>query len=147
MTLLEDLQERLGVGYLFVGHDLATVTHISHRIAVMYLGKIVEVADSQDLATKPLHPYTQALFAAALPSSPDDPQEEPIVTGEVPSALNPPAGCRFHPRCPFAMPKCSETPPELIPVENGRLVACYLYEDSHGPNGRQASHSTHPTPA
>ncbi len=135
MTLLEDLQHRLGVGYLFIGHDLATVTHISHRIAVMYLGKIVEVADSHDLATKPLHPYTQALFAAALPASPDDPQEEPIVTGEVPSALNPPAGCRFHPRCPFAMPKCSEAPPELTPVENGRLVACYLYEDGHGPNG------------
>jgi oligopeptide/dipeptide ABC transporter ATP-binding protein len=133
MTLLEDLQQRLGVGYLFIGHDLATVTHISHRIAVMYLGKIVEVAESQDLCTEPLHPYTKALFAAALPAHPDDRQEEFVVAGEVPSALNPPSGCRFHPRCPFAMPRCSESAPDLSPVGNGRFVACYLYENGRRP--------------
>jgi len=129
MNLLEDLQRRLGISYLFIGHDLATVTHISHRIAVMYLGKIVEVADSQDLCADPHHPYTRALFAAALPIYPDDRGEELVVSGEVPSALNPPTGCRFHPRCPFAMPRCSESPPELKSVGPGTFVACYLYED------------------
>ena len=129
MTLLEDLQRRLGVSYLFIGHDLATVTYISHRIAVMYLGQIVELGDSQELCARPRHPYTQALFAAALPSSPDEHEEEPPVTGEVPSALNPPSGCRFHPRCPFAMPRCSEETPALRPV-NGSLVACHLYDEA-----------------
>jgi oligopeptide/dipeptide ABC transporter ATP-binding protein len=136
MTLLEELQERLGVGYLFIGHDLATVTHISHRIAVMYLGKIVEVGDSQELAENPLHPYTKALFAAALPSTPDDRDEEIDLAGEVPSALNPPSGCRFHPRCPAVMPRCSERAPALTAVDGGRLVACYLYGDATEPNGQ-----------
>jgi oligopeptide/dipeptide ABC transporter ATP-binding protein len=133
MTLLEDLQQRLGVSYLFIGHDLATVTHISHRIAVMYLGKIVEVGDSQEMCNNPRHPYTKALFAAALPASPDDPKDELVVTGEVPSALNPPSGCRFHPRCPFAMPHCSESPPELKLVAPEHFTACYLYEDGKEP--------------
>jgi oligopeptide/dipeptide ABC transporter ATP-binding protein len=130
MTLLEDLQHRLGMSYLFIGHDLATVTHISHQIAVMYLGKIVEIGESQDLSLNPRHPYTQALFAAALPSYPDDPRDDLVVTGEVPSALNPPSGCRFHPRCPSAMPRCSEQPPDLIQIGMGRQAACYLYEGS-----------------
>src|SRR3954464_5988886 len=120
MTLLEGLQRRLGISYLFIGHDLATVTHISHQIAVMYLGKIVEIGDSQDLSLNPRHPYSQALFAAALPSFPDDPRDDLVVTGEVPSALNPPAGCRFHPRCPLAMARCSERQPELIQVGPSR---------------------------
>ena len=107
MTLLEDLQQRLGMSYLFIGHDLATVTHISHQIAVMYLGKIVEIGESQELSLNPQHPYTKALFAAALPAHPDDARDDLVVTGEVPSALNPPSGCRFHPRCPFVMPQCS----------------------------------------
>ena len=94
--LLEDLQKNLGVSYLFIGHDLAAVAHISHRIAVMYLGKIVEVAESLELCENPLHPYTKALFAASLPSHPDEEREEIVLTGEVPSALNPPEGCRFH---------------------------------------------------
>jgi oligopeptide/dipeptide ABC transporter ATP-binding protein len=129
MTLLEDLQRQLGVSYLFIGHDLATVTHISHRIAVMYLGKIVEDSRSEELGQAPLHPYTQALFAAALPAYPDDAQEELIVTGSVPSALEPPPGCHFHPRCPFAMPRCGLEAPELIEVEGdgARRVACHLY--------------------
>jgi len=129
MTLLEDLQRHLGVAYLFIGHDLATVTHISHRIAVMYLGKIVEEASSSELTERPLHPYTQALFAAALPADPDDQASETVVTGSLPSALNPPTGCYFHPRCPFAMPKCSEVRPELktVDVTSSRRVACHLY--------------------
>jgi oligopeptide transport system ATP-binding protein len=125
--LLEDIQARMGVSYLFIAHDLAAVAHISHRIAVMYLGKIVEVADSLELCDKPLHPYTKALFAASLPSHPDEEREEIVLSGEVPSALNPPSGCHFHPRCPFAMPRCSGQEPELVEVSAGHQVACYLY--------------------
>ena len=130
MTLLEDLQRELGVSYLFIGHDLATVMHISDRIAVMYLGKIVEEAPADVLTEAPLHPYTKALFSAALPADPDDQREEVVVTGNVPSALNPPSGCYFHPRCPFVMPVCSEVRPELKPPAEhgpGRRVACHLY--------------------
>jgi oligopeptide/dipeptide ABC transporter ATP-binding protein len=124
---LEHLQRALGVSYLFIGHDLATVAHISHRIAVMYLGRIVETAESDELCARPLHPYTRALFAAALPSHPDDAQQERTVTGEVPSALALPSGCRFHPRCPLAMPVCAEVEPPLTPREGGGEVACHLY--------------------
>jgi len=127
MTQLEHLQQTLGVSYLFIGHDLATVAHISHRIAVMYLGKIVELADSDDLCARPLHPYTKALFAAALPSHPNDPPKERTITGEVPSALALPSGCRFHTRCPAAMPVCSEVQPELQTDDRGHQVACHLY--------------------
>ncbi len=125
--LLEDLQKNLGVSYLFIGHDLAAVAHISHRIAVMYLGKIVEIAESLELCENPLHPYTKALFAASLPSHPDEEREEIVLTGEVPSALNPPEGCRFHTRCPFVMPQCSQDVPELKEMSPGHWVACYLY--------------------
>jgi oligopeptide/dipeptide ABC transporter ATP-binding protein len=125
--LLEELQQRLGVSYLFIGHDLAAVAHISQRIAVMYLGKIVEVADSLELCGKPLHPYTKALFAASLPSHPNEKRPEIVLTGEVPSALNPPSGCHFHPRCPFAMPHCSEREPALVELSPGHTVACHLY--------------------
>ena len=124
---LEHLQRTLGVSYLFIGHDLATVAHISHRIAVMYLGKIVESADSDALCARPMHPYTRALFAAALPSHPDDRTQERAIAGEVPSALNLPSGCRFHPRCPAAMPICSEVEPVLKPRDGGGEVACHLY--------------------
>jgi oligopeptide/dipeptide ABC transporter ATP-binding protein len=125
---LEELQRALGVSYLFIGHDLATVAHISHRIAVMYLGKIVETAESDALCARPMHPYTKALFAAALPSHPDDRTEERPITGEVPSALSLPAGCRFHPRCPSAMPICSQVEPTLRRRDGGGEVACHLYE-------------------
>jgi oligopeptide transport system ATP-binding protein len=124
---LEALQRTLGVSYLFIGHDLATVAHISHRIAVMYLGKIVETADSDALCTRPMHPYTQALFAAALPSHPDDRPADRVIAGEIPSALALPTGCRFHPRCPAAMPICSQVEPALKPREGGGEVACHLY--------------------
>jgi oligopeptide/dipeptide ABC transporter ATP-binding protein len=93
----------------------------------MYLGKLVEVADSLELCTKPLHPYTKALFAASLPSHPDEPREEIVLSGEVPSALDPPQGCRFHPRCPFAMSRCREEEPALTELSPGHTVACHLY--------------------
>lgn len=126
ITLLEELQQRLGASYLFIGHDLAAVAHISHRIAVMYLGKIVEVADSLNLCANPRHPYTQALFAASLPSHPDEEKDEIILTGEVPSALNPPPGCHFHPRCPMAIPACAESEPKLVEMAPHHWVACDL---------------------
>jgi len=125
---LEELQKKLGVSYLFIGHDLATVAHISHRIAVMYLGKIVETAQSDALCTRPMHPYTKALFAAALPTHPDDRTEERSIAGEIPSALSLPSGCRFHPRCPSAMPVCSQTEPALRRRDGSGEVACHLYE-------------------
>lgn len=127
LSLLERLQRDLGVSYLFIGHDLAAVAHISHRIAVMYLGKIVEVADSLKLCNDPKHPYTRALFAASLPSHPDEEKEELVLSGEVPSALNPPSGCRFHTRCPFVMPQCSESEPVLKEVEPDHWAACFLH--------------------
>jgi oligopeptide/dipeptide ABC transporter ATP-binding protein len=127
MNQLEELQHRLGVSYLFIGHDLATVAHISHRIAVMYLGQIVELADALELCHKPLHPYTQALFTAALPAHPDDKRERLTISGEVPSALDPPSGCRFHPRCPMAMPRCSTEAPVRKNAAPGHSVACHLY--------------------
>jgi oligopeptide/dipeptide ABC transporter ATP-binding protein len=126
LNLLVDLQKRLGLSYLFIAHDLAAVAHMSHTIAVMYLGKIVEIGDAHTVALTPKHPYTQALFSAALPSHPDERRDEIILPGEVPSPLNPPGGCRFHPRCPHAMPRCSEEEPKLLQVE-GRRVACWLY--------------------
>jgi len=124
---LEHLQQTVGVSYLFIGHDLATVAHISDHIAVMYLGQIVELADSLELCGKPLHPYTQALFTAALPSHPDQRHERLTISGEVPSALDPPSGCRFHPRCPHAMPRCANEAPVRKEVAPQHAVACHLY--------------------
>ncbi len=126
LNLLRDLQRRLGVAYLFIAHDLAAVAHMSHTIAVMYLGKIVEIGDAERLALEPKHPYTRALFSAALPIDLDAPGEEIVLAGEVPSPLDPPGGCRFHPRCPVAMARCATEAPSLR-AESGRLVACHLY--------------------
>jgi len=127
LNLLRDLQAQLGLSYLFIAHDLAAVGHMSHQIAVMYLGQILETGDASTVARDPKHPYTQALFSAALPAHPEEVREEIILSGEVPSPVNPPAGCRFHPRCPFAMPRCSEEPPKLLSID-GRLAACHLYD-------------------
>jgi oligopeptide transport system ATP-binding protein len=127
LNLLRDLQAELGLSYLFIAHDLAAVAHMSHVIVVMYLGKIVESGDARTLARTPKHPYTEALFSAALPTHPDERREEIILSGEVPSPLNPPLGCRFHPRCPHAMPRCGAEEPLLTDVAN-RLVACHLYD-------------------
>jgi oligopeptide/dipeptide ABC transporter ATP-binding protein len=126
LNLLRDLQRRLGVSYLFISHDLAAVAHMSHTIAVMYLGKIVELGAAAEVARRPKHPYTQALFSAALPLRPGGGSDEIILAGEVPSPLDPPSGCRFHPRCPHAMERCAREEPRLLP-ESGRLVACHLY--------------------
>jgi len=126
LNLLTDLQQRLGVSYLFIAHDLAAVAHMSHTIAVMYLGKIVEWGDAEAIALAPQHPYTKGLFAAALPIDLDGPREEVALAGEVPSPLDPPAGCHFHPRCPFAMNRCATEAPALR-TQAGRLVACHLY--------------------
>ncbi|HEU5190227.1 MAG TPA: oligopeptide/dipeptide ABC transporter ATP-binding protein [Methylomirabilota bacterium] len=127
LNLLRDLQAQLGLSYLFIAHDLAAVAHMSHTIAVMYLGKIAESGEASALSRAPKHPYTQALFSAALPSHPDERRDEIILPGEVPSPLRPPAGCRFHPRCPHVMPRCSTEVPALKSHE-GRLVACHLYD-------------------
>jgi oligopeptide transport system ATP-binding protein len=125
LNLLRDLQQRLGVSYLFIAHDLAAVAHMSHTIAVMYLGQIVEWGPAEAVAFEPRHPYTQALFAAALPIDFDTPRPE-VPRAGVPSPLHPPAGCRFHPRCPHAMPHCATDPPRFR-LHAGRQVACHLY--------------------
>jgi peptide/nickel transport system ATP-binding protein len=127
MNLLRDIQDRLGVSYLFIAHDLAAVKYVSARIGVMYLGKLVETATSETLYTRPLHPYTQILLSNALPAHPDDAIEEVVLKGEVPSAFNPPAGCRFHPRCPQVLPVCGEVEPSLREQAAGHQVACHLY--------------------
>ncbi len=129
LNLLRDLQTRLGVSYLFIAHDLAAVGHMSHTIAVMYLGKIVETGEARELALNPKHPYTEALFSAALPSHPDERREEIILPGEVPSPINPPSGCRFHPRCPQAMARCAVDVPTLRDI-GGRIVSCHLYDEA-----------------
>ena len=127
LNLLRDLQKELGLAYLFIAHDLAAVAHMSHVIAVMYLGRIVEMGESSRVATSPQHPYTQALFAAALPSHPDEQREEIVLAGEVPSPLNPPVGCHFHPRCPKVMARCSREDPRLKRSQ-GREIACHLFD-------------------
>jgi oligopeptide/dipeptide ABC transporter ATP-binding protein len=128
LNLLRDLQARLGLSYLFIAHDLAAVAHMSHTIAVMYLGKIVETGDARSLARAPMHPYTAALFSAALPSHPDERRDEIVLPGEVPSPINPPSGCSFHPRCPRAMARCAVATPTLRDV-GGRLAACHLFDE------------------
>ena len=127
MNLLKDLQDQYNVGYLLIAHNLATVRYMAHETAVMYLGQIVEYSETEELYKNPLHPYTKALFSAALPSHPDMVREEIVLTGEVPSPINPPSGCRFHPRCPFVMDKCSVEVPVEKEVAPGHRVSCHLY--------------------
>ena len=129
LNLLTDLRDSLGVSYLFIAHDLAAVAHMSHSIIVMYLGKIVESGDADALVLNPRHPYTKALFAAALPTHPDEKREEIILQGEVPSPLHPPSGCHFHPRCPVAMDRCSHDAPVLTKADN-RMIACHRFDGS-----------------
>lgn len=131
ITLLKDLQEQLGISYLYIGHDLATVSYLADRVMVMYLGKVVELDETLSLVDNPLHPYTEALFDAALPAHPDDDRQDLTgqATAEVPSALNPPSGCHFHPRCPKAMAVCSEDYPSTVLRADGRQVACHLHPE------------------
>jgi len=127
MNLLVDLQKQFGVSYLLIAHHLATTRYMAHEVAVMYLGKIVERAKTEELFKNPAHPYTRALFSAALPAHPDIVREEMILTGEVPSPINPPSGCRFHPRCPFIMPQCAEVEPQEKEIVPNHTVACHLF--------------------
>jgi oligopeptide/dipeptide ABC transporter ATP-binding protein len=127
MNLLVDLQKQYHVSYMLIAHHLATTRYMAHEVAVMYLGRIVERARTKELFGNPLHPYTKALFSAALPSHPDVEREEIILSGEVPSPINPPRGCRFHPRCPAVMPRCAEREPELRELTPGHWAACHLY--------------------
>jgi oligopeptide transport system ATP-binding protein len=128
LNLLKDLQHSLGVSYLLISHDLATVEHMSDRIGVMYLGKLVEMGRATEVCRQPKHPYTATLVAAATPPGRTPPWEIPIV-GEVPSLLETPIGCSFHPRCPYMMPVCRQVTPSLTAVEDHRRVACHLYPD------------------
>ena len=129
INLLMDLQEELKLSYLFVAHDLAVVEHISHRVAVMYLGRIVELTDKKTLFEMPLHPYTEALLSAVpIPRSSARGRKRVILTGDVPSPINPPPGCHFHTRCPYAMPRCRVDVPALREVTPGHLASCHLHD-------------------
>ena len=128
INLLQDLQEAHGLTYIFISHDLSVVEHISDRIGVMYLGKLVEVGDAEDIFTTPQHPYTKALLGAIPRPEVDDDQELVILEGTVPSPVNPPPGCRFHTRCPLATDICRTQEPELV-EKNGWLVACHLVDE------------------
>ena len=134
VNLFVELQKRMGLSYIFIAHDLAVVRHVSDRIAVMYLGRIVEIATRDDLYRNPLHPYTQALMSAVPVADPEVEARRVrmVVTGEVPSALNPPSGCRFHPRCPHATDVCKRVDPVLAGQGGVRAVACHLHPAERG---------------
>jgi len=126
INLLRDLQQQRGLAYLFIAHDLAVVEHISHRVLVMYLGKIVESAEASDIIRSPQHPYTQALISAVPEVDPDSKRQRILLPGDVPSPIHPPGGCPFHPRCPVVEERCRTTPPVLRELGKGRSAACHL---------------------
>jgi oligopeptide/dipeptide ABC transporter ATP-binding protein len=126
LNLMMDLQRELGLAYLFISHNLAVVEHISHHIAVMYLGRIVEYTDKKTLFTKPLHPYTESLLLAVPVPDPAIKRDKRVLQGDVPSPIRRPSGCHFHPRCPYAVERCRQESPALREVRPGQLVACHL---------------------
>jgi oligopeptide/dipeptide ABC transporter ATP-binding protein len=125
---LRDLQQELGLTYLFITHDLSVVKHISDRIAIMYLGKVVEITSKDSIFINPLHPYTKALMSAIPLPDPTVKVERVPLEGDIPSPIDPPSGCRFHTRCPYAMDRCREEEPPLVEVEKDHEVACFLLE-------------------
>ncbi|PYN19056.1 MAG: dipeptide/oligopeptide/nickel ABC transporter ATP-binding protein, partial [Candidatus Rokuibacteriota bacterium] len=127
LNLLKGLQERLGLAYVMISHDLAAARYLATRLALMYAGQLVETGECDAVYARPLHPYTQALLSAALPLHPSARRQRIVLTGEVPNPMSPPAGCRFHPRCPHAMPQCRTAEPAFKEVERGRFTACHLY--------------------
>jgi oligopeptide/dipeptide ABC transporter ATP-binding protein len=131
LNLLTGLQKEFHLAYLFISHDLGVVEHIGHRVAVMYLGRIVEIARKANIFAQPLHPYSQALIDAAPIPDPRAKRDRLLIEGDVPSPINPPSGCRFHTRCPFAFNRCRTEEPALIEVAPGRSVACHLREDGN----------------
>jgi len=126
LNLMMDIQEKFGLAYLLIAHDLSVIRHMAHRVAIMYLGKIVELANKRELFENPLHPYTEALLSAVPSFKPKD-KGRILLRGDVPSPLNPPSGCHFHPRCHRVMPVCNQQGPELAKVSKGHFVACHLY--------------------
>jgi len=128
LNLMKDLQGRFGLTYLFVSHNISVIRHISDRVAVMYLGKIVELGGKAALFARPAHPYTRALLAAVPSLDPRRRRAEVVLEGDVPSPVNPPPGCRFHTRCRYAMPRCANEEPVFHPLDDGRLAACHLFD-------------------
>ena len=126
INLLRDLQQQHGIAYLFIAHDLAVVEHISRRVMVMYLGKIVELAEAKSLIREPQHPYTQALISAVPEVNPESKRQRIVLPGDVPSPIHPPGGCPFHPRCPVAVERCRTDPPPLREIAPGHFAACHL---------------------